>query len=41
MTHRYAALVYGKSGKEIANKIWEETLQELSFADVRGILDRL
>ena len=38
---RYIAAVHEKGGEEVADKIWEETLQELSFADVQGILDRL
>ncbi|KAL6852532.1 putative secondary metabolism biosynthetic enzyme [Amphichorda felina] len=37
----YIAAVHEKGGEEVADKIWEETLQELSFADVQGILDRL
>jgi hypothetical protein len=33
-----APLVYTAEGERIAKKLWEELLDELSFAGVRGIV---
>ncbi|KAJ3515627.1 hypothetical protein NM208_g14939 [Fusarium decemcellulare] len=34
----YCAAVYGDEGRELAERVWNETLEELSFVDVNGIL---
>ncbi|KAI0379586.1 NAD(P)-binding protein [Hypomontagnella monticulosa] len=36
-----APIVYKPEGKQVAAKLWEETLDELSFAGVRNIIDDL
>lgn len=39
--HRFPNTVHGTAGDELAEAIWEETLKELSFANVDQILDSL
>lgn len=36
-----APLVYSKEAESIARRLWEETLQELSFAGVKDVVDNL
>lgn len=36
---RFVGLMYTSEGKQIIDRLWEETLAELSFADVQNILD--
>jgi hypothetical protein len=31
--------MYTPEGKQIIDRLWEETIAELNFADVQGILD--
>jgi len=33
--------LYTPEGKQIIERLWQETVEELSFADVQGILDSL
>ncbi|KAJ4371240.1 hypothetical protein N0V83_004457 [Neocucurbitaria cava] len=37
----FAPLLYTPEGKQIIERLWEETMTELSFADVQGVLDSL
>jgi len=34
-------MLYTPEGKEIIDQLWKETIAELAFADVQGILDSL
>jgi predicted peroxiredoxin len=36
-----ATLVYTDEGKKIAKKLWDETIQELSFAKVDEIIKQV
>jgi hypothetical protein len=38
---RFVGLLYTPEGKEIAEKLWQETVAELAYADMQGILDSL
>lgn len=38
---RYNAFLYTPEGKEAADRLFEETMDELKFADVRGILESM
>lgn len=33
--------VYGPEGKALADKVWEETMAELAFADVEGLMNKM
>lgn len=35
---RFNDMLYTPAGREIADRLWEETMRELRFADVEGIL---
>jgi hypothetical protein len=35
---RFAAMVYTPDGKEVMERLWEETMHEFSFAGVQAIL---
>jgi hypothetical protein len=35
---RFAALLYGPDGQQLIEKVWKETLAELSFANIEGVL---
>ena len=35
--HRFHEMMYTESGRKITNRLWEETLDELSFAGVREL----
>ncbi|CRG90673.1 short-chain dehydrogenase/reductase family protein, putative [Talaromyces islandicus] len=37
----FVRLLYTADGKQITENLWQETMAELSFADVQGILDSL
>ena len=39
--NRMAPIVYKPEGQRIAKLLWEETMEELSFARVRDILEQL
>lgn len=39
MKFRFVPIMYTIEGKKIVEKLWEETMQELSFANVQGILN--
>ncbi|KAF6233983.1 hypothetical protein HO173_007813 [Letharia columbiana] len=39
--HPFAGFLYTPEGKEITERLWEETLSEFDFAGVRGILDSM
>jgi hypothetical protein len=34
-------MLYGPEGKKLIDKVWDETLAELSFAGVDGILQSM
>jgi hypothetical protein len=36
-----AGIVYRPEGQRLARQLWEETLGELEFAAVRGILEEM
>lgn len=36
-----APFVYSKEAEPISQRLWEETLQELSFAGVKDVVDGL
>lgn len=36
---RFVQLMYTPEGKRIIEKLWQETLEELRFANVQGILE--
>lgn len=38
---RFSAMLYTPEGKAITQRVWDETLAEFAFADVRGILDHM
>lgn len=38
---RFAALLYTPEGEVLKERVWEETLAELDFAGVRGILEQM
>lgn len=38
ISHRFATYLYQAEGKVVTDRLWEETLTELEFADVRTIL---
>ena len=40
-TRRYAPFQYTAEGKEVMERLWQETLAEFSFVDVDGILKSL
>jgi len=40
-SHSYTKAVYEDYGLELAGRIWDETLEMLSFVDVNGILNSL
>lgn len=33
-----ASIVSTEQGEEVSDRLWKETIEELSFADVEGIL---
>lgn len=35
---RFATVLYTPEGKQIIERLWDETVVELKFADVQGIL---
>ena len=35
---RFAALLYTPEGKDLTDKVWAETMKELSFVGIEGIL---
>ena len=37
----FAGLLYTPDGKQIIERLWQETIAELSFAEVQGVLDSL
>lgn len=37
--HRFVDLMYTPEGKQIIERLWQETLAELGFAGVQGILE--
>ncbi|KAK4099581.1 NAD(P)-binding protein [Parathielavia hyrcaniae] len=39
--HSYSRLVYGPEGWALADKIWQETMAELSFANIDAVLERM
>lgn len=39
MTTRMAPLVYSDEAAQITEELWKETMEELSFAGVREIID--
>ena len=39
--HPYPKWLSGQKGDVLAKRVWSETMAELSFAEVRAILDRL
>ncbi|KAL0256801.1 hypothetical protein SLS55_009198 [Diplodia seriata] len=39
--HPFAAFLYTPEGKVVTERVWEETLAELDFANVRAILDSM
>ncbi|KAL9621952.1 MAG: hypothetical protein Q9160_003614 [Pyrenula sp. 1 TL-2023] len=39
--HPFAAFLYTSEGKVVTERLWQETLNELDFAGVRGILDSM
>lgn len=41
MFTRMAPIIYKPEGQRIAKKLWEELLDELSFAGVRDVLNGL
>jgi hypothetical protein len=38
---RFAALVYAPDSKNVAERLWDETMKELEFADPLRILEGL
>jgi len=40
-THRFAPFVYTAEGKDTMNRLWEETLAEFQFANLRQILEEM
>lgn len=36
--HSMAPIVSTKQGENVSDRIWKETMEELSFADVEGVL---
>ena len=38
MIHRFPPLLYTDEGKGVMQRLWEETLDELQFADAGGII---
>jgi hypothetical protein len=34
-------MMYGEEGRRISDKLWTETMEELRFAGVHGVLDGL
>jgi len=38
---RFATLLYTPEGKTITDRLWEETMEELKFADVQGRLEAM
>lgn len=38
-TFSSAPIVYTTEGEQIAKRLWRETMEELSFAEVQGIVD--
>ena len=38
---RFHTLMYTSEGKTTTNRLWDETLQELSFAGVEGVLQSM
>ena len=38
MSIRFNAMLYTPEGQKIADRLWEETMRELAFADVEGVL---
>lgn len=39
--YRFNSILYTSEGKELIEKVWQETMGELSFADVRGIVSSM
>ncbi|KIW20329.1 hypothetical protein PV08_00904 [Exophiala spinifera] len=37
----FVPLMYTSEGKQVIDKVWRETMEELSFANVQGILDEM
>jgi hypothetical protein len=37
----FASFLYTAEGKVVTKRVWEETLAELEFAGVRGILESM
>lgn len=38
---RFADMLYTPEGKQVTEKLWSETIAELSFADVQGTLNSI
>jgi hypothetical protein len=38
---RFAAMLHTAEGKQVMERLWEETLEEFSFAGVREILNSM
>lgn len=38
---RWAPFVYQSKGQEIAERLWQETMDELAFANVSGVIKEL
>lgn len=38
---RFAPLLYTAEGEEIIERLWQETLDEFAFADVRDVLQSM
>ena len=41
MSPRYPAIAYTKNGEAIKERLWNETMEELKFANASGILASL
>ncbi|KAM0816723.1 putative Short chain dehydrogenase [Seiridium cardinale] len=37
--HPYASMVYEDGNEKVANQLWDETLEELEFSGIRGIME--
>lgn len=41
MSPRYPAIAYTKNGEAIKERLWNETMEELKFANVSKVLEEL
>ena len=41
LKHRFAPFVYSDDGKELREVLWEETLDEFSFAHARQVVNSM